>query len=263
MNAASEESVGRILLAAWRGVVWRSSETRAGEPDDRVWRAVFWLCGVAAFATIWMHHYPVGVDLPQHANLFRLWYAVHFGPIEYRELYGIDWFTPYVLPYLIGGALTGPFGGLVATKCMLTLGIFGTPLMMRRWLVSIGADPRLAVFGFVIAFGFAYIWGFLSNLLALPLMLAYLAEFERQGERPSVSFDSRHLGPGVGAVLHPRHHLRSRRAGRRTSPAPSAFPLHRGEKSRPPRSHRARTGVLARAAAGGAGEHPARLVHGP
>src|SRR5678816_3348916 len=48
---------------------------RLGKPGDRLWRAAFLLCGVVAFGTIWLHRYPVGIDLPQHANLFRIWYA--------------------------------------------------------------------------------------------------------------------------------------------------------------------------------------------
>ena len=177
--------LGRYAARAYQTLQRRVCDQSA-EPGDRTWRAAFWLCGIVAFGTIWLHHYPVGIDLPQHANLFRLWYAVWRGPIEYRVLYHIDWFTPYLLNYVIGGALTGLFGGLAATKCMLTLGVFGTPLMMRRWLVSVGGDASLAVFGFVIAFGYAYIWGFLPSLLALPLLLAYVAEFVRQGERPGL-----------------------------------------------------------------------------
>jgi hypothetical protein len=174
--------VGRTFEALRRRL-WDQQSTDAGE---RTWRAAFTLCGVVAFGTIWLHHYPVGIDLPQHANLFRLWHAVWFGPIEYRDLYFHEWFTPYLLPYLIGGVLTGLFGGMFAIKVLLTVAVFGTPLMMRRWLIAVGGDAKLAIFGFVIAFGYAYIWGFFSNLMALPLLLAYLAEFERQGERPGI-----------------------------------------------------------------------------
>jgi hypothetical protein len=159
---------------------------KSADARDRAWYAASALVGLVALGTIWLHHYPVGIDLPQHANLFRLWYATWRGPIEYRVLYHFDWFTPYLLIYMIGGLLTGLFGSFFAIKLMLTLGIFGTPLMMRRWLKSIGGDPRLALYGYVIAFGYLYIWGFFSNLLALPLLLAYLAEFELQGERPGV-----------------------------------------------------------------------------
>jgi hypothetical protein len=161
----------------------RRLRVELGEAGDRLWRATFLLCGVVAFGTIWLHHYPVGIDLPQSTVLFRLWHSVWRGPIEFRELYRIDWFTPYLLTYAIGGALAG-IGGLFAAKSMLTLGVFGTVFMMRRWLLAVGGDARLALFGFVIAFGYAYIWGFLSNLLALPVMLAYLAQFELQGEEP-------------------------------------------------------------------------------
>ena len=185
--------------------IGEASLRRLGEPGDRMWRAAFLLCGVVAFGTIWLHRYPVGVDLPQHANLFRLWYAVWRGPIEYRELYQINWFTPYLLPYAIGGALTGLFGGLFAAKCMLTLGVFGTALMMRRWLITVGGDPRLALFGFVIGFGYLYIWGFLPNLVALPLLLAYLAQFERQGERPGLR--STLATTGLGLALFFTHGL--------------------------------------------------------
>ena len=190
-------------LGRYAGHIEEALLRRLGRPGERIWRAAFLLCGVVAFGTIWLHRYPVGIDLPQHANLFRLWYAVWRGPIEYRDLFQIEWFTPYLLPYLIGGGLTGLFGGLFATKCMLTLGVFGTVLMMRRWLNSIGGDARLALFGFVIAFGYLYIWGFFPNMVALPLLLAYLAQFERQGERPGLR--SILATAGVGLALFFTH----------------------------------------------------------
>jgi hypothetical protein len=173
-------------LGRYAGGIGEALRRGLGAPGERMWRAAFALCGLVAFGTIWLHHYPVGIDLPQHAELFRLWYAAWRGPIEFRDLYRHEWFTPYLLPYAIGGLLTGLFGGLAATKCMLTLAVFGTVAMMRRWLISIGGDARLALFGFVIAFGYAHIWGFFSSLLALPLLLAYLAAYERQGDRPGV-----------------------------------------------------------------------------
>jgi hypothetical protein len=177
-------------LAGFAARVRAALQRLSSDPEpaslDRAWRVAWVLCGIVAFGTIWLHHYPLGIDLGQHSNLFRLWYAVWNGPIEYRDLYHIDWFTPYLLTYLIGGALTGLFGGMFATKAVLTLGVFGTPLMMRRWFASVGADTRLALFGFVIAFGYLHIWGFVTSLLALPLLLAYLAELERQGERPGL-----------------------------------------------------------------------------
>ena len=74
-------------LDRFAGRVGEALRRQLGEPGDRMWRAAFLLCGVVAFGTIWLHRYPVGIDLPQHANLCRLWYAVWLGPIEYRDLY--------------------------------------------------------------------------------------------------------------------------------------------------------------------------------
>jgi NPCBM/NEW2 domain len=178
------EGVHKLGLHARR--TYEALKRWLSEPGERLWRLSVVLCGLAAFAAIWLHHYPVGIDLPQHANLCRLWWAVWAGPTEYRDLYQINWFTPYLLTYSIGGVFTGLFGGLIAAKILLTLGVFGTALMMRRWLISIGGDPKLAVFGFVVGFGYMFIWGFLPNLMSVPVLLAYLAEFERQGERPGL-----------------------------------------------------------------------------
>jgi hypothetical protein len=142
------------------------------------------VCAVLAIAAIWCHRYPAGIDLPQHANLFRLWADLSTGPLEYRSLYRVDAFTPYLLAYAVAYPLTLAFGALVAVKCLLTISALGTPLMMRRWLRGVGGHQELGLFGFLLAFDFQYQCGFLSQSLAMPLMFGYLAAFERQGTSP-------------------------------------------------------------------------------
>lgn len=146
----------------------------------------FVLCGLAALAAIWLHRYPAGIDLPQHANLFRLWADLGSGPFEYRSTYRVDFFTPYLLPYAVALPLTKLFGALVATKLLLSFMALATPLAMCRWLRAIGAAPAYGLLGFVVAFDYWYIWGFISCAVATPLMFAYLASFEAQGDRPSI-----------------------------------------------------------------------------
>src|ERR1041384_6393219 len=153
--------------------------------DDGRERAWFLLCSLVALVAVWAHRYPVGVDLPQHANLFRLWTELSNGPIEYRQLYRVELFTPYLLPYALAYPFTKLFGALAAVKVLFSAVAVATPLLMRRWLKTVGADPRFGLVGFVAAFDFPYIWGFFSNVVALPLVFAYLASFEEQGERPS------------------------------------------------------------------------------
>src|SRR5262245_24163775 len=86
--------------------------------SERVW---FGICSVLALWAIWAHRYPAGIDLPQHAHLFRLWIDLRAGdPIEYRDLYRVELFTPYLLPYVVAYPLTKLFGALAAVKLLYT-----------------------------------------------------------------------------------------------------------------------------------------------
>ena len=169
MAEVSSGFVGRVR-AAWLGLPMR-------------W--AFALCWVLALYAVWVPHYPAGIDLPQHANIFRLWNDLRSGPYEYRAMYYLDPFTPYLLPYAIAFPLTKLAGSLFAIKCLLTFAAVATPLYLVRWLRVVGGDPGFGLLGFVIAFDYCYIWGFISCALAIPLMFAYLAEFEAQGDNPS------------------------------------------------------------------------------
>jgi hypothetical protein len=106
------------------------------------------------------------------------------GPEEFRGLYTIRPFTPYLLAYAIAYPFTLLFGALAAVKCVLSLAVLATPLAMRCWLRAIGARPEFALLGFLVAFDLPYHWGFISHELAMPLAFVYLAAFERQGVRP-------------------------------------------------------------------------------
>jgi len=165
-----------------------STEPADGPLSGRWWRKwwAFCACSAVALAAIWLHPYPAGVDLPQHANLFRLWADLGSGPFEYRYAYRVEWLTPYLLPYLTALVFTKAFGAMVATKLLLSIMALATPLAMRRWLSVIGADPAFGLVGFVAAFDYWYLWGFISCALATPLMFAYLTAFESQGSRPNI-----------------------------------------------------------------------------
>lgn len=154
-----------------------------GEPQLPRW--AFPVSALLALAAVWWHRYPVGVDIPQHANLYELWWQLREGPIEYRELYRYNLFSPYLLPFALGVLLTKVGGALFATKCLLSVTAVATPLAMARWLKAIGASPMFGLFGFVLAFDFTYLWGFVSNGFAMPLLFAYLAVFERQYAQPT------------------------------------------------------------------------------
>jgi hypothetical protein len=144
----------------------------------------FLLCAAIALVTIWGHRFPAGVDIPQHANYFRIATDLTVGPSELRTLYRVDPFTPYLCAYLVAYPFALLFGAIAATKCLLTMAALGTPLAMRRWLKTLGAPSELSLLGFLLAFDLPYYWGFISHELAMPLAFLYLTAFERQGDRP-------------------------------------------------------------------------------
>ncbi|HTA92690.1 MAG TPA: NPCBM/NEW2 domain-containing protein [Polyangiaceae bacterium] len=148
-----------------------------------VWPA-YAVCFVLSLVAIWVPHFPAGVDLPQHANIFRLWSDLGGDHYELRELYRTNLFTPYLVPYAVALVFTKLFGALAATKFLLTFAALATPFFLTRWLRAIGAAPAFGLLGFVASFDYCYLWGFVSCTLAIPLMFAYLSEFETQGDHP-------------------------------------------------------------------------------
>ena len=120
-------ALGKSRLIAGKG----STRARIAGNSARA-ELPYLVCAALALVAIWGHRYPVGVDIAQHANLLRIAADMTFGPTEYRGLYHVDLFTPYLLAYVIAYPFTLLFGAVAAVKCLLTLAVLGTPLMMRR-----------------------------------------------------------------------------------------------------------------------------------
>lgn len=164
---------GFVALREWLGV-------------SRLTLIAFFACVVLALYAIWGHRYPAGIDLPQHANLFRLWTELSSGPAEYRQLYRVELFTPYLLPYALAYLPTLLFDAVVATKFLLTISAVLSPFLLARWLKVSGGAPAFGLVGFIVAFDYSYLWGFISYTCAIPLMFAYFTAVRRQREVPSV-----------------------------------------------------------------------------
>ena len=145
----------------------------------------FWLCSALGLAAVWAHRFPAGIDLPEHANLFHIWASLGDTKSGYQFFYEISWFTPYLLTYLLALPLTMIGGALFAIKVLLSGVVLATPWLMGRWLKAVGGEPWWSLWGFVLAFGFGYQWGFISWVVSFPLAFAYLAALEDQHRVPS------------------------------------------------------------------------------
>jgi hypothetical protein len=149
-------------------------------------RVAYASCAAIALFVIWVFKYHAGIDLAQHANFFQMLARYGDPKSGFRFFYYVDFFTPYAALYLLGWPLTKIGGAVFAVKVVLSIAALATPLTLGRWLRAVGGEPWLALLGFPLVFGFPYLWGFLSMVLATPVSFAYLAAFEefRREHRP-------------------------------------------------------------------------------
>lgn len=113
-------------------------------------------------------------DLPQHAAQVALLADLHHPNFAYASMFRLNWFTPYLLGYLLLYFIT-PFTGIVsACKLVVSFFIVGFPLSAALLLSAAEADVFWAILCIPGTYGFAYQWGFLNFLIAAPLGILFL-----------------------------------------------------------------------------------------
>lgn len=148
---------------------------QAERADQRRFNVAFGVCSVAALCLLWIPKYlPLG-DLPQHAAQISIWKHIDDPAFGFRDVFELQYFTPYLLGYGLARLFAELCSVLVATKLVLTLAVLGLPWSLRRLLEVTGGDRWLALIGFPAAFGYSFLWGFFSYVVALPLGVLYLA----------------------------------------------------------------------------------------
>jgi hypothetical protein len=178
-------SLGQV----WSRVALRFRESRLSSSWELFWprgaTKTYALAAFVALAVPWIHEYPAGIDLPHHVHLFGV--LANYGRPEsaYGVFYRVDFFTPYAIVYLLAWVLAKMGGALFAVKMLISLVILMLPATMTRWLRVIGGKPSLGILGFVLVFGYGYLWGFLSFVLAASFSFVYLVELHELFERPS------------------------------------------------------------------------------
>jgi hypothetical protein len=125
-------------------------------------------------APLWLVAYLPMVDMPQHAAQIAALREIWSGNEALEELFWINWFTPYLLGYLLlyAAGLILPLP--IAAKLIVTASVVAVPLLTGRLLKVAGADERWRWLAIPCSFGFAFYWGFLSFIVAAPLALSFL-----------------------------------------------------------------------------------------
>jgi hypothetical protein len=126
------------------------------------------------------------VDMPQHAAQIAALREIWAGNPTFTQLFEVNWFTPYLLGYMLLYAVSMVLPVAVAAQLLVSLSLISVPLLTGTLLRAAGADERWKWLAIPCAFGYAFYWGFLSFLVAMPLGLLFIVQAIRFAAAPSV-----------------------------------------------------------------------------
>ncbi len=153
----------------------KATESEPGRRERLLWRLSWALCLSFALVVIWSNRYLPMVDLPQHAALTSVWKHIDDPTSGYRQTYGLNYLTPYLLPFLVLRLSAEFLPILTATKVVLTFSLLAVPFACDYLVRRRGPDRWWCLLCFAFLFENAFYWGFIIFLFAVPVGLFTLA----------------------------------------------------------------------------------------
>ena len=141
---------------------------------------------VLAIAPLWFNPYLPMVDMAQHAGQVEALREIWHGNPLFTARFEVNWFTPYLLGYLLLYGLSLVLPITAATQLLVSAAIVCVPIITGMLLRAMGADERWKWLVVPASYSFAFYWGFLSFLVAVPVALLFLLQAVRYSEAPSV-----------------------------------------------------------------------------
>jgi hypothetical protein len=160
-----------------------SQLARTFTPDNQ---RLFLVAVALSVAPLWFGSMLPLVDIPQHAAQIAALHEMWEGNRTFTQLFDINWFTPYLLGYVLLYALALVVPIDVATQILVTLAVASIPLLTGRLLRVAGADERWKWLAIPASFSFCFYWGFLSFMVAFPFALLFLLNAIRFAHAPSL-----------------------------------------------------------------------------
>ena len=131
----------------------------------------------------WFGRYLPMVDLPGHSAVITALQQLSAGNPAFAESFSADWFTPYLFGYLLIYAIAAVLPITITMKLVVSASVAAVPLLTAALLRETGADPRWRWLAIPCSYSFAFYWGFLSYIVAVPfalLLLIRTVHFERR-----------------------------------------------------------------------------------
>jgi hypothetical protein len=135
---------------------------------------------------LWFGRYLPMVDLPGHAAVIAALQEIAAGNQLFTTAFEAHWTSPYMLAYALFYAAATVLPATVAAKLVVSVAIVTTPLLTAALLRAVGADERWRWLAIPASYSYAFYWGFISFILAVPLALLLLIQTIRFDESASV-----------------------------------------------------------------------------
>ena len=147
---------------------------------------LFLLAIALTIAPLWLVTYLPMVDLAQHAAQITSLQELLAGNPLFEKEFEINWFTPYVVTYVLLFLLGTVFSLPIATKIVVSAVVVGMPMMTGALLRETGGDERLRWLVIPGSISFAFYWGFLSFMVAAVLGLFFVLRTIQYERDPSI-----------------------------------------------------------------------------
>ena len=153
---------------------------------ELIFKILFFITVAYGCAIFWMAQHLPMVDLPQLSGQVAVLKDLLQGDPTWQDVFRINFFTPYLIPYALWLPLTFFFSIAVSGKILLTAGylfFIWTCICLRK---SFNGDSRLDWLFIPCYFGFAFKLGFVTTLLAVPFGLLFIIFAKLYTDAPSV-----------------------------------------------------------------------------
>ncbi len=134
----------------------------------------------------WFGRYLPMVDLAGHAAVIAALQEIVAGNPTFTSAFQAHWTSPYMLGYALFYAAAALLPATLAAKLVVSLAVAATPLMTASLLRAAGADERWKWLAIPASYSYAFYWGFISFIVAVPMALLLLVQTIRFDESASL-----------------------------------------------------------------------------
>lgn len=154
-------------------------------PRPRLAAGVAWGSGLLLAAPIVALRYPPMADLPLHESLVALMRNMGDPHLVPPGVYALSFGPPNQLFHAMAWTLSLALPTDLACKLVVAAAVVATPVAALRLARHLGTTAWAALLVAPLALGFAFRWGLVGNVLALPVCLAALPVLDRFTRVPS------------------------------------------------------------------------------